>query len=105
FDELDELVDNCARLGHALVVALDRQAVTAQANRAAKPVAKRVEHAIADRGQLCRDVVRNREHLLHGLSLGGRSLPAVTLSTRFRHPRVRFSPIRSLWGGGRQYRY
>ena len=37
-----------ARLGDLHVVALDRQLVAAQADRAAEPVAQRVEHAVAD---------------------------------------------------------
>ncbi len=66
FDELDQLVDDRPRLGHALVVALDRQPVPAQANRATKALAERFEHAVADRGELSSDVVRDRKHLLHG---------------------------------------
>jgi hypothetical protein len=66
FHELDELVDDGARLVHALVLPLDRQPVSTQANRAPEPVAERVEHAVADRSQLGGDVIRDREHLLHG---------------------------------------
>ena len=69
-DELDELVHDRPRLGHAFVVSFDRQPVPAQANRAPQPFAQRAEHAVADRGQLGGNVVRDREHLLHGLSLG-----------------------------------
>jgi hypothetical protein len=65
-DHLDELVDDGAGLGHALVVALDRQPVAAQADRATQSVAERVEHAVANRGELSRNVVRDIEHLLHG---------------------------------------
>ena len=43
------------------VVALDRQLVAAQADRAVEPVAQRVEHAVADAGELGRDLVRNGE--------------------------------------------
>ena len=60
-DQLDELVDDRARLGDALVVALERQPVAAQADRAAQPLAQRVEHAVADAGQLGGDVVRDIE--------------------------------------------
>ena len=64
-DELDELVDDRARLGDVDVVALDRQPVAAQPDRALEPVAQRVEDAVADRGQLGGDVVRDVEGLLH----------------------------------------
>ena len=64
-DQLDELVDDGLGLGHAGVVTLDREPVAAQADRAAQPVTERVEHAVADRGELSRDVVRDIQHLLH----------------------------------------
>jgi hypothetical protein len=51
------------------VVALDRQAVAAQQDRAPKPVTQRVEDAVADRGELGRDFVRDRENLLHRASV------------------------------------
>ena len=63
-DQLDELVDDRARLGDALVVALERQLVAAQADRAGQALAKRPEHAVADARQLGGDVVRDRENLL-----------------------------------------
>ena len=82
-DELEEIVDDRARLGHVHVVAGDRQPVPAQQDRALEPVPERVEHAVADRGQLGRDVVGNIEsllHLLHTFSVGraaeGRARPA-----------------------------
>ena len=43
------------------VVALERQLVAAQADGAAEPLAQRVEHAVADPGQLGRDLVRDVE--------------------------------------------
>ena len=64
-DKLDELVDDCARLVHSVVLTLDREPVAAQADRAAKAFAQRVEHAVADRGELGRNVVRDVKHLLH----------------------------------------
>jgi len=64
-DQVDELVDDGPGLGHALVVTLDREPVAPQADRAPKPAAERVEHAVADRGELGRDVVRDIQHLLH----------------------------------------
>ncbi len=47
-DELDELVHDGARLGDTGVVALDREAVPAQVDRAVEPVAQRAQHAVAD---------------------------------------------------------
>ena len=64
-DELHELVDDRARLGDLRLVALDRQLVAAEADRAAQPVAQRLEHAVADPGELGRDLVRDGENLLH----------------------------------------
>ena len=69
-DQLDELVDDRARLGDARVVALERQLVPAQADRAVEPLAQRFEHAVADAGQLGGDVVGDREHFLHRHSVG-----------------------------------
>ena len=59
-DQLDELVDDGSRLDDALVVALDRQLVAAQADRAAQAVAEGVEDAVADARQLGGDVVGER---------------------------------------------
>ena len=58
-DQVAELVDHGARLGDVGVGALDRQAVAAEQDRAAQPLTKRIEHAVADRGELGRDVVRD----------------------------------------------
>ena len=59
-DQLDELVDDGARLARRCsLVALERQLVAAQADRAAQPVAQRVEHAVADPGELGGDLVRD----------------------------------------------
>ena len=72
-DELDQLVDDRAGLGDVDVVAADREAVSAQEDRALEPVAERVEDAVADRRQLRGDVVGDVEglfHLLHALSVG-----------------------------------
>ena len=63
-DQLDELVDDRARLGDARVVALERQLVAAQADRAVQPLAQRSEHAVPDARQLGGDVVRDRENFL-----------------------------------------
>ena len=57
--ELDELVDDRAGLGDLRLVALDRELVAAEADRAAQPVAQRLEDAVADPGQLGRDLVRD----------------------------------------------
>ena len=62
-DQLDELVDDGAGLADMLRVALQRQPVAAQRDRAAEPLAQRVEHAVADPGELGRDLVGDFEHL------------------------------------------
>ena len=85
-DQLDELVDDRARLGDAGVVALERQLVAAQADRAVEPLAQRVEHAVADAGQLGGDVVRDRENFLQR----GQCRPGASATRR-----VRFSPRRA----------
>ncbi len=69
-DQLDELVDDRPRLGDARLVAVERQPVAAQRDRAAEAFPQRVEHAVGDAGQLGGDLVRNGEHVLHGLSVG-----------------------------------
>ena len=58
-DELHQLLDDRARLGDLRLVALDRQPVAAQADRAVEPVAQRVEHAVAHARELGRNLVRN----------------------------------------------
>ena len=58
-DQLDELVDDRARGRDLLVIALDRQLVPAQAQRAMKPPAQSVEHAVADARELRGDLVRD----------------------------------------------
>src|SRR5205823_1212533 len=70
-DELAELVDHRAGLRDVGVRALDREAVSAEQDRAAEPVPKRFEHAVAHGCELGRDVVRDGENLLHwSLSVG-----------------------------------
>src|SRR5439155_18797248 len=64
-DELDELVDHLARLGDAGVVALERELVAAEPDRAVEPVAEGVEHAVAHPGQLGRDRIRDVQRFLH----------------------------------------
>jgi hypothetical protein len=64
-DELDELVDHCPRLDHACLVPGQRQPVAAQRDRAPESRAERVEHAVADAGELRGDFVRHGEHVLH----------------------------------------
>ena len=68
-DEFDELPDDGTRLCDALILALDGQAVAAQSDRAAEPVAKRLEDAVADACQLGRNVVRNGQDFLHSSSV------------------------------------
>jgi hypothetical protein len=65
FDQLDQLVEDGARLADMLGRAVQRQLVAAQGNRAAEPLAQRVEHAVADPGKLRGHLVRDFEHLLH----------------------------------------
>jgi hypothetical protein len=50
------------------VVARDRQPVAAQQDVDLEPLAQRVEDAVADRGQLGRDIVRDIERLLRQAS-------------------------------------
>ena len=70
-DQLDELVDDRARLGDVRVVALERQLVPAQADRAVEALAERSEHAVAHAGELGGDVVGDRENFLQlGHSVG-----------------------------------
>jgi DUF1365 family protein len=64
-DELDQLVDDSARLDDMAVLAFDREAVPAQEDRALQAVPQRVEHAVADSSQLGRDVVRDVQDVLH----------------------------------------
>ena len=64
-DELDQLVHDRARLRHVRVVALEHEPVAAEQDRALEPLAERVEHAVADAGELGRDVVRDAEAFSH----------------------------------------
>src|SRR5436190_20340770 len=64
-DELDKLLDDRLRLSDLQVVTGEREAVAAQVDGAAEPVAEGIEHRVADarelRGYLVRDV-QNRLH-------------------------------------------
>ena len=64
-DQLDELVDHRARLGDVVVVALQRQLVAAEPDRAVEPVAQGLEHPVPEPRQLGRDGVREIENFLH----------------------------------------
>ena len=79
-DEVDELLDDGPRLGDLRVVAVERQPVAAEVDRAAEPLAQRAEHAVADAGELGGDVVRNVENFLHSVSVGGPSAAASSAS-------------------------
>ena len=70
-DELDELVDHRAGLGDVRVVALERQLVPAQPDRAPGTLAQGVEDAVGDPRELSGDLVRDVERVLHLLSVGG----------------------------------
>ena len=69
-DELDELLDDGPRLRDLDVVAVQRQPVAAQVDRAAEPVAERVEDAVRHPRELGGNLVRNLENVLHGVSVG-----------------------------------
>ena len=64
-DELDKLVDDRSRLGDPWPRPRRASAVPAQRDRAAEPLAQRVEHAVGDAGELRRNLVRNGQHVLH----------------------------------------
>ena len=97
FDELGKLVHDRARLSDVRVFALDRQAIAAQQDRDAKPVAKGVEHTVAQGRQLGGDIVGNRENFLHCAQCRRSGRPRshraprdeiVTLSAQTRAPRL-----------------
>jgi len=69
-DELDELVDDGARLGNPAALAVERELVAAERDRATEPVAQRVEHAVGDAGELGRNLIGNDDHILHVASVG-----------------------------------
>ena len=71
-DELDELLDDRLRLGDLQVVTGEREAVAAQVDGAAEPVAERVEHRVADAGELRCDLVRDVQNRLHRPQCRGR---------------------------------
>ena len=64
-DELDQLVQDGAGLRHVDVVALDRHAVSAEADRAVEAVAQGFDDAVADPAELGGDVVGDVQDLLH----------------------------------------
>ena len=84
-DELDELVDDRARLGDVLVLAVERELVAAQRDRAAEPVAQRVEHAVVDAGELGGDLVRDDDHVLMPPCRGRHYVPARAKVTGLYH--------------------
>jgi hypothetical protein len=64
-DEFGQLVHDCPRLRDVWVFALERQAVAAQQDRDPEAIAESVEHPVAERRQLGRYIVGNRENFLH----------------------------------------
>ena len=70
-DEVDELFDDGLGLDDLRVVALEGQPVAAEVDRAAQPLAKRAQHAVADACELGGDLVRDVQDFLHALSVGG----------------------------------
>jgi hypothetical protein len=81
-DELDELLDDRLRLRDLEVLPREREPVSAQVDRAAEPVAKGVQHSVADARELSRYLVRDVQNGLHngqcralcGASLGAREV-------------------------------
>ncbi len=67
-DELDQLVHDRPRLGDLELLALDREPVAAQEDRAGEPVSQLVEDRVAHPRELRGDVVRDGENLLHPAS-------------------------------------
>ena len=65
-DELDELVDDGARLIDLELVPVEGQDVAAKRDRAGQPLAEGGEHSVPDARELGGDVVRNLENLMHG---------------------------------------
>jgi len=63
-DKVDELVDDHARLADFCVVPFEGEPVSSEQQRDAEPVAERAEDAVVDRGQLGRDLVRDRQNFL-----------------------------------------
>jgi hypothetical protein len=57
------------RLRNALLLPLDREPVSSQPDRAAEPVAERLEDAVTDAGELRGDIVRNGQDFLHSPSV------------------------------------
>ena len=72
FDELHELLDHRLRLRDLEVVPGECEAVPAQVDGAAEPVAERVQHPVADARELRRDLVRDVENRLHKRQCRGR---------------------------------
>ena len=71
-DELDELLDDRPRLRDLEVVAGEREAVAAQIDGAAEPVAERVEDTVADARELRGYLVGDVENRLHKRQCRGR---------------------------------
>ena len=65
-DELDELLDDGARLGDLGLVAVEGEAVAAQVHLAVEPVAERGQDAVADARELGGGLIRDVEDFLHG---------------------------------------
>src|ERR687892_590108 len=63
-DELDELLDDCARRDDVLVVAVESEPIPAEGDRRAEPLSERVQHAVLHARELGGDLVRDVQHLL-----------------------------------------
>jgi hypothetical protein len=64
FHELDELVDDGARLADLLVLPLERQPVAAKEDAAAEPIAEPPQDGVVNGGELGRNLVRDVENFL-----------------------------------------
>ena len=91
-DEVDELVDDGARGRDALVVAPEREPVAAERDRAAEPLAERVEDAVFTPASSAATSLGDVEHLCTRLSVGtspaAKAGPDVLRAPRPRAPRA-----------------
>ena len=92
-DQLDELVDDRARLGDPRVVALQRQPVAAEPDRAVQALAQRPEHAVSDARQLGGDVVRDREDFLQRTKCRRHARRLAAARSRARASLFRHTPV------------
>ena len=63
-NQLDQLLDDRARRGDMLLVAVQGQPVPAQGNRRSELLSQRIEDAVLDARELRRDLVRDVQDLV-----------------------------------------